>query len=407
MTVASPPRPLWRQRDFNLYWVGQTASDMGAQVATIALPLLVLSWHASPSVAGLVATTYLVTATMLRLPAGALVDRWNRRTVMLASDAVQIAGFTALSVVIAVDIRQPQIVLGLAVVSAAASTFFMPAESGALRHLVPASQLSEAIARNEAREYAANLAGPPIGGALFAVARVAPFIASAAVSLVSLVTLLLIRTPMVEAESARPERKHLLAEIGDGLGFVLRNPFLRAMVAIAAPLNAAVTGAIFAAIVTLQRAGVPTPVIGLSQGLIAVGGLLGAVAAPTLMKRMTAGTVVRLVTCTSVPAMGLTVALAGRFAMTIPIAVVFLLIPAANAALFGHQVSITPDKLQGRVASAIVFVAQSVAAVAPLVVGAVVIGFGARTAIACLAALTFVAAGVACSSRAVTRMGRE
>src|SRR4051812_48804057 len=85
-TVPAPP-PLRRNRDFRLLWIGQTLSELGGAVAGFALPLVVLAVTGSAFAAGVVMTTRTVVTLVLRLPAGALVDRWNRRAVMVIADA--------------------------------------------------------------------------------------------------------------------------------------------------------------------------------------------------------------------------------------------------------------------------------------------------------------------------------
>src|SRR5215813_11687031 len=77
---------LWRNRDYWLLIGGQGISDIGTGVARIALPLLVLSMTGSYAQAGLVGGVQLVPYLLLCLPAGALVDRWDRKRVMVICD---------------------------------------------------------------------------------------------------------------------------------------------------------------------------------------------------------------------------------------------------------------------------------------------------------------------------------
>ena len=80
------PGPLRGNRDFLLLWTAGTASGLGSQLTLVAYPLLVLSLGGTATQAGLVGTVGLLTRTLLRLPAGALADRWDRRRVMLGCD---------------------------------------------------------------------------------------------------------------------------------------------------------------------------------------------------------------------------------------------------------------------------------------------------------------------------------
>src|SRR5919112_529491 len=82
--MTGAPANLWRNREFNLLWISQSLSDLGNAIATLAVPLLILHLTHSPVRAGLVATIGLVTMVLCRLPAGVLVDRVDRRRLMLA-----------------------------------------------------------------------------------------------------------------------------------------------------------------------------------------------------------------------------------------------------------------------------------------------------------------------------------
>lgn len=71
-----------------MLWSGQTISIVGTQVSGLALPLLVLALTGSPAQAGIIAALRLIPYVVLGLVAGALVDRWNRKAVMIAADAL-------------------------------------------------------------------------------------------------------------------------------------------------------------------------------------------------------------------------------------------------------------------------------------------------------------------------------
>src|ERR1700759_5696906 len=94
------PANLWRNREFNLLWVSQALSDLGNAISTLAVPLLVLHLTGSAVQAGLVGTTGLSVMVLARLPAGVLVDRLDRRRILLACDAVRLVAYLTLGLVI-------------------------------------------------------------------------------------------------------------------------------------------------------------------------------------------------------------------------------------------------------------------------------------------------------------------
>src|SRR3954465_11220062 len=86
-TTSAASAPLWRNREYVLLWCGQTVNVIGTQVSQIAYPLLVLALTGSPAKAGFVAAARTVPYRVIALPAGALVDRWDRKRVMILCSA--------------------------------------------------------------------------------------------------------------------------------------------------------------------------------------------------------------------------------------------------------------------------------------------------------------------------------
>ena len=400
--MTEAPAKLWRNREFNLLWISQSMSDLGNAIATLAVPLLVLHLTGSPVQAGLVGTAGLVTMVLCRLPAGVLVDRVDRRRVMLVSDVVRLVAYVALAVVVLRgDVTLP-LVVAVTVIGAACNALFGTAEHSALRNIVWPAQLPEAVAANEARAYGTSLAGPPIGGLLFGLAHALPFVGNAVTFLMSLIGIALVRRPLQEPRDDPPAGH--AAAMAEGLRFVFGNPFLRAILLIAAPLNLAIHGIIFTIIVTLQRHGTPAAVIGTVETIVAVGGLLGALAAPALHRRLRLPVLIRGICWTAACFLALSALFTTSVAAAIPIAAAVFLGPASNAALFGHQAAITPDRLQGRVVSVVIVVATSVASTAPLLAGLMITAWGSRVAVLVFASAVAGSAVAATVSRGIRSM---
>src|SRR5215467_10486878 len=87
-TTTSPrARPLLFNRDYMLLWSGQVVSLIGTEASTLALPLLVFALTGSAAQAGFMGAVRAVPYLLFSLPAGALVDRWNRKRTMIICDA--------------------------------------------------------------------------------------------------------------------------------------------------------------------------------------------------------------------------------------------------------------------------------------------------------------------------------
>jgi MFS family permease len=371
-------------------------------MATLAYPLLVLALTGSPVQAGLVGSATLLAQSAFGLPAGALVDRWNRRKLMVVCEAVRAAAAALLVVAILTGWASVPLIIAVGMVSGGAGVLFGPAQTAALRHIVPSAQLPRASARIEARTYAAELAGPPLGGALFAFARFAPFLADAISYLVSLVSVLAIRRPLQDERTDRHER--LSTAIWSGLRFVIREPFLRATLCSAPLVNAAFAGVMFVLVVVLQQRGTPPAGIGAVQSAILVGGLVGALIAPWLQPRVKTPVLIIFFLWIIVGLVAAAAAMPGTYPVALPLAVGLLLAPSLNAALFSYQIAITPDAMQGRVDSVLNVLAMGLTPLAPLAGGLLVEHLGGAWAFLVFAGVLAVAAVIASASKGIRHM---
>ena len=104
------------------------------------------------------------------------MDRWNRRRTMLTCDLVRAGMLLAVIATLISGLLTFWMLLGAAVISGACAVFFHPAEISALRRIVPTDRLPQAFAQNEARDHAATIAGPSLGGLLYGLGQVVPFV---------------------------------------------------------------------------------------------------------------------------------------------------------------------------------------------------------------------------------------
>jgi MFS family permease len=368
--AAAAAVPLRRNRGFRMLWIGQLLSDTGSEVGLLAYPLLILALTHSPVIAGVVGTVTSVAGLCLRLPAGALSDRLDRRLTMIVCDGVRAAVLALLAVLILLHLVSWPVVLVVALIDKGGSTIFDPAAGAALPGIVADEQLEEAWAATEGRTYVAGLAGPALGGVLYALARAVPFAADAASYLVSVGTVSRIRGRF------RPDhtvgRKRLWHEVADGLRFVWTVPLLRAILVQAPLINFAFNGVLFTITLALRKHGTSTEVIGLVQAGVAVGGVLGAVVAPRLQARLRLSALAVTISFAGAVMFGAAALIIPSALVALPVAVAVLLAPAANAALFGAMLRVTPEELRGRVSNTVMTMAMALTTLAPLVAGLLV-----------------------------------
>jgi MFS family permease len=388
--AAVPPDiPLGRNGGFRLLWIGQILSDIGSEIGFLAYPLLILSLTGSPVLAGAVGTARSVALFLLRLPAGALADRLDRRLTMITCDVLRTVLLALLGLLVLLHAAAWPVVGVVSLLDGAANAIFDPAAMAALPAIVPDGQLEQAFAATEARQYTASLIGPALGGLLFGLARAVPFLADAASYAVSFGTVSRIRGRF-RPEPA--ERKRLWAEVVDGLRLVWQVPLLRAVVVQSPLINFGFNGVIFAVILALRQHGTRAAVIGLVLAGVAAGGVIGAVVASRLPRRLPLSGLVIVVTSAAAVLFAAAALLVPSPLVALPVAASFLLTPAANAALFAQMQRRTPEHMRGRVNNTVIMVASALASLAPLVAGLLVQHVSGHWAVGCFAAVMVVAA---------------
>ncbi|WP_405897239.1 MFS transporter [Streptomyces sp. NBC_00727] len=395
-TKPDDTKPLRRNRDFTLLWGGQAVSELGTAVSLLAFPLLVLSLHGSAVQAGALGTLQAVIRVGFMLPAGVVADRVNRKRVMQACDAGRAVLFTVLVAAILLGHAPLAVIFVVAGAAAVLDVLFGAAEMSVISQLVPEPQLADAFAKNEARSYGASLAGPPLGGFLYGLGRAVPFLFDALSYLLSFLAVSFIRKPAhpKRAGSAATSLRHDTLE---GLRHVLASPYLRSVILVAAPVNFALTGAQFSAVLILADAGHSPRALGLAQGCTAVGGLLGALCAARLQRLLPFHRLLLTALGVLLALLVASTALNGGLLMVVPLAAGLFLAPAVNSLLFGRLAATTPARIQGRVISVVALAATGAASLAPVVVGALVEqrgGTAAMTTAVAAAALSLAAAGL-------------
>ncbi len=271
-------------------WSGQVVSTIGTRVTSVAYPLLVLAETHSPAKAGVVGFAQTLPYMLFYLPAGALVDRWDRKRTMIVADAVRTLALASLAVALAFhDFTFAQVVV-VAFIEGCMFVFFSLSESAALPQVVAKEQIAAAVAQNQARIQGADLVGQPLGGVLFGISRVLPFAADAISYAVSVVSLLFVRTAFQE-ERPRSVTK-LRAEILEGVRWLWHQPFIRAGVLLVAGSNFAFSMMILALIVRAKSLGASSATVGVMLAFLGGGAIVGSVVAPWVQRRVHAKVII-------------------------------------------------------------------------------------------------------------------
>jgi MFS family permease len=231
-STIAPAGPASARRDFGLLWTGQSLSLLGDQFLLLTLPLLAVTLlGVSPATAALLNFALFLPFLPLGLPAGALVDRWPRRTTMMIADGVQLVSFAAIGVLAATGRLGFGLLVVLIAVSGSAVVFFQVAYTSYLPSLFPATtDLQRGNTRLALSESASKAIGPMLAGPVIAlvgvVGAVAVNTASFAASVLSLALVRHREPARAEVRSAR--MRH---EIAAGLRFAASHPVLQPVLA--------------------------------------------------------------------------------------------------------------------------------------------------------------------------------
>jgi len=353
--LAAVYPPLWRNRDYMLLWTGQLVSQVGSNVSQIAYPLLILALTHSAAKAGFVGALYSLPYVIFSLPAGALIDRWNRKIVMIVCDAGRACALGSIPIVYALGhLTLLQLYL-TATVEGSLFVFFNIAEVACLPRVVPGPQIPTASAQNEGGQILTFLVGPPLGGILYSLARTIPFAVDAISYGASVISLSLIKTRFQGERTA--ERRSLRVEIKEGVSWLWHQKLIRFMALLTGGLNLTGSASALPVIVLAQHQHATPAVIGLIFSIASLGGLAGAFLAPRVQRTFGFGRViVTSVWLTALTYLLLAVA-PNPVLLGVALGASFIFGPIYNAVQFGYRLQIIPDALQGRVNSAFRLVA--------------------------------------------------
>lgn len=367
-----PPTPLRRNRDFNLLWSGQALSDLGTQMSAIAYPLLVLAITGSAAQAGIVGSAAIAGQLLWLLPAGVAADRWPRKRILIGMSLIQmVIGASVVPAVLTGHVYLAHLA-AVGFIQGSALAFYGGASRGALRRIVPLDQLPEAYARTQTRDRGAVMVGPPVGAALYSIARYLPFLADAvSFGAITLATSLLRKSVDPEPGSvpAQERELRLVQRVLRGLRYVVSNPYLRMVTIWATLVNGMIAGVRLTAIVLAKHMGGTPTQIGLLFSISAAIGLAGAIASKRLIDAIGGRRLVQLISCAFPLSSVLMAATPWIWMIGIAAGLTGFLLMPINVVLVSKAYQLAPDHLQAQMSNAMALCWSSLAAATPALFG--------------------------------------
>ena len=397
----APPGSPWQDRNFRWLWSGMCISTLGSTTAGIVYPLLVLALTGSPQTVGWVSALRITPFVLLCLPVGAMIDRWDRRRVMLWCDAGR--GLTVGSLPLAMLWGPPTLahIVAVAVVEGTLMVFYNLAEVAALPRVVPRAQLPQASALNQAGYATAGIAGPALGTALFQVNRALPFVVDALSYAASAFTLWRLRGDFSPLPATAP--RHLGAEVMTGLRWLWREPIVRQMALLTGGLNFVEAAVPLLLIVTAQQMGASPVQIGLIFSAGGIGGVLGAFVGGRIQRHFSFGRVIASVVLLQALLFPLYAACPSPLWLGLVYGLMELAGPVYNVVQFSHRIALIPQGLEGRVNAGYRFIAHALNPIGAALCGVLLERAGASPALAVFACVLGLLAVAALASRTIRR----
>jgi MFS family permease len=269
------------------------AAQAAEQISLTAVPLVaVVALGAGPGEIGLLATAQTLPFLLLAIPTGLLADRVSKRRLMCVAEALRLLAFVGLLVSGLLGVLSVPLLAVLGFLGAAGTVGFSVAAPAMVPSLVPRAALAAANGRLELARSAAFAAGPALAGAGVAWAGATPaFVCAAVLSALAVVLLLGLPEPAPATHAtAQVPRRHPLVELREGARVVWHSPYLRPMLLTAVVWNIAwfVLQAAYVPY-ALRQLALSTQAVGITLSAFGVGMVVGALAAPRVMRALPMG----------------------------------------------------------------------------------------------------------------------
>ena len=360
-------RSLRRHRNYRLFFTGQVVSLAGSWMQNIALAWLVIELSGSALAVGALAFCRFLPFLAFGLIAGVVVDRFDTRRLLAATQGTAMVVSVVLAVVTIADVATLPVVYALAALGGLVLVVDAPGRQTLTFQMVGPAELQNAVALNSGLFNASRVIGPAIAGLLIAAGGTGLcFVVNAVSFLAVLVSLYLLRPEELTPVTRQPTR--VVAGIREGVTWALHAPLVRTVLAVVTIVST--VGFNFHVLVPLlasETLDVGAETFGILSSAFGLGALAGALATASLREaspRAFLG---------GAADFGLTM-LALALADTVPVALALLFVLGISFSLFTASASAlvqlaAPDHLRGRVVSLFLFAFAGLAPIGGLVAG--------------------------------------
>jgi len=389
---------VWRNADFVRLWAASTISVFGDFFTVFALPLLVFSTTGSALQTGLTLAAETVPYVVVSPFAGVLVDRADRRMILIVTRVAQFFLVGSIPAAAALGVLTMPQILAVAFLSGSVAVLFGAAALSAVPNIVVPEHLVAANAAQQLSFSIAALAGPPLAGVLVALTGSPEWALTvdAASFLVGAALLAAIRRRMQADRDPDASPATVMVDLREGLRYVWGHRLVRTAALLLFTFNVMLGGVLGQLVVygrtELELADFPLSLLFAADGAgtLLAAGLAARLGRGRRMGRIVLGALPMTALCVCV------LAVAPNLAVALGALVVF---GAVQTVMFVNLISlrqrIVPDRLQGRVNATARAVAVSGTPLGALLAGVLAEPFGVRAVFLGLAALAMINAAAA------------
>ncbi len=223
---------------FAMIWGGQAVSRLGSTIARFALIWWLTERTGSATVLATASLAAIFPQILFGPLAGAYVDRWDRRVVMVVADGFIALVSLGLAYLFWADLLRVWHIYAVTLARALGRTFHIPAMSTATTLLVPKDHLARVAGFNQALTGIASIAGPPLGALVLSLLPLHHvMLVDVGTALVALIPLCLIRLPQPQCDPQGPHRPSIWEDVREGLAYLRPRKGLLGIMVMAALCN--------------------------------------------------------------------------------------------------------------------------------------------------------------------------
>lgn len=363
---------------FSIIWIGQIVSVLASAMTNFGMTLWMYKQTESATAMAFMQVAFITPFLLLSPIAGAMVDRYNRKLMMMVSDLGAVLSTAVILILYTTGLLEFWHLYVAAVINGLGNTFQWPAYSATISTMVPKEQYGRANGMMSLVEAGPGVLAPVLAGALLAITLQGPFDSFALIMLLDLITfffaigaLLIVHVPQPEkSKEGQAAKSNLWSEGIYGFKYIFQRPSLLGlqMIFFFGNMFSGIGFSIFAPMI-LARTGQDSLIFGTVQTAGAVGGIAGGILMSVWggFKRRVRGVLGGwMVSGISAAMLGIGTGLPMWIPAMILFAIIAALVNTSNQSIW--QAKVAPD-LQGRVFSARRLIAWFSQPISPIIGG--------------------------------------